>query len=251
MILLLAAAAAASLGSAAQPVFGWRDAAVYAVTTRPGRITDIALQPGESLSATGGVAAGDTVRWIIGDSESGAGAARQVHVLVKPVAADIATNLVIATDRRTYHLELRSGPGGYMASVSWRYPQGELIALEGRPASPLAMVAPAPRATPAPEPDLAALNFGYRIEGRAAWRPLRVFDDGRRTAIDFPPSVSAGELPPLFSLGAKDEAELVNYRVEGRRIIVDHLFDVAELRLGAGRNQVRVRLVREAKVARP
>jgi type IV secretion system protein VirB9 len=30
------------------------------------------------------VAAGDTVRWIIGDTESGTGASKQVHILVKP-----------------------------------------------------------------------------------------------------------------------------------------------------------------------
>ena len=42
---------------------------------------------------------------------------------------DEATNLVINTDRRTYHLELRANPSVYMASVSWTYPQDELIAL--------------------------------------------------------------------------------------------------------------------------
>jgi type IV secretion system protein VirB9 len=30
------------------------------------------------------------------------------------------TNLVINTDRRTYHMELRSGEKTYMASVSWQ-----------------------------------------------------------------------------------------------------------------------------------
>ena len=40
-----------------------------------GQVTDIALQPGEQLVGSGPVAAGDTVRWIIGDTESGSGAA--------------------------------------------------------------------------------------------------------------------------------------------------------------------------------
>jgi hypothetical protein len=36
-------------------------------------LTDVALQEGEQLVGSGPVAAGDTVRWIIGDTESGAG----------------------------------------------------------------------------------------------------------------------------------------------------------------------------------
>ena len=81
------------------------------------------------------VAAGDTVRWIIGDTESGTGEAKQVHILVKPTRPDLQTNLVINTDRRTYHLELRATAATYMASVSWSYPQDALIALQGRNAA--------------------------------------------------------------------------------------------------------------------
>jgi type IV secretory pathway VirB9-like protein len=44
-------------------------------------------------------------------------------VLVKPTRADITTNLVITTDRRTYMLELRSGEKPYMPAVAWAYPQ--------------------------------------------------------------------------------------------------------------------------------
>ncbi|WP_163602773.1 TrbG/VirB9 family P-type conjugative transfer protein, partial [Klebsiella pneumoniae] len=76
---------------------------------------------GEQLVGAGPVAAGDTVRWIIGDTTSGAGATARVHILVKPTRPDLSTNLVINTDRRTYHLELRAGAATYMASVSWTY----------------------------------------------------------------------------------------------------------------------------------
>ena len=91
---------------------------------RPEQVTDIALQDGEQLVGSGPVAAGDTVRWIIGDTESGDGGAKKVHILVKPTRPDLITNLVINTDRRTYHLELRSTEKTYMASVSWIYPAG-------------------------------------------------------------------------------------------------------------------------------
>jgi type IV secretion system protein VirB9 len=218
---------------------------VYQVIAEPGRVTDIALQPGEALSGVGGVAAGDTVRWVIGQSESGAGAGRQTHVLVKPTQSGLATNLVIATDRRAYHVELRSEARGYMPAVSWRYPETELIALKGAP--PAVSLAAEPKSEALAEADLTRLCFDYRIEGRAPWRPVRVFDDGRRTVIDFPPQIASAQMPPLFVLAANGRgAELVNYRVQGHRMVVDGIFQAAELRMGAERRQLAVRLVREA-----
>ena len=220
--------------------YPWTDGALYQVYTAPGQVTDIALQEGEQLVGPGPVAAGDTVRWIIGDTVSGSGATARVHILVKPTRPDLATNLVINTDRRTYHLELRATPATYMASVSWTYPQDQLIALRGRYA---AAAAAAPAATGV---DVSALNFRYRIEGdRAAWKPVRAFDDGRQVFVEFPAGISQGEMPPLFVTGARGDAELVNYRVQGRYMVVDRLFAAAELRLGYRRTEQRVRIVRD------
>lgn len=254
-LLASAVAAAALITPQPQPAFAWREGAVYLVEARVGRVTDIALEPGEALSPKGAVAAGDTLRWIVGESESGTGVSRQVHVLVKPVDPDIETNLVIATDRRTYHLELRSGGRRWMAQASWRYPQGALVALDAPPTDasrdpprdPPAETKPAAQAAQdgaAPLPDLSRLSFDWRIEGEAPWKPVRVFDDGVKTVIDFPASVASGEMPPLFVTGASGKPELVNYRVLGRRIIVDRIFAAGELRLGSGRRQMVVRLLR-------
>ena len=99
-------------------VYPFSDGALYQVYAAPGEITDIALEPGEQLVGSGPVAAGDTVRWIIGDTQSGTGAAKRVHILLKPTRPDLVTNLIIDTDRRTYHLELRSDDKTYMAAVS-------------------------------------------------------------------------------------------------------------------------------------
>lgn len=222
--------------------YPWRDGALYQVYSAPGQVTDIALQEGERLVGPGPVAAGDTVRWMIGDTLSGSGAAARVHILVKPTRPDISTNLVINTDRRTYHLELRATPRTWMASVSWTYPADELIAL--RQAAEVAA-----RAEPVADSFvLEQLNFDYRIEGdRPEWRPVRIFDDGRRTLVEFPSAIAQGEMPPFFIIGEEGTAELANYRVTGRYLIVDRLFAKAELRLGAGRRQQRVRLTNRAR----
>ena len=227
--------------------YPWTDGALYQVYTAPGQVTDIALQEGEQLVGPGPVAAGDTVRWVIGDTVSGSGATARVHILAKPTRPDISTNLVINTDRRTYHIELRATASTYMASVSWTYPQDQLIALRGANA---AAAASAPVATGL---DLAALNFRYRIEGdRVPWKPVRAFDVAAQVFIEFPAGISQGEMPPLFVTGAAGDAELVNYRVQGRYMVVDRLFAAAELRLGDRRSEQRVRIVRdEGRRGRP
>jgi P-type conjugative transfer protein TrbG len=147
---------------------------------------------------------------------------------------------VINTDRRTYHVELRATAASYMASVSWTYPADELIALQAAEAE-AARVAPVAGAI-----DLAALNFRYRITGdKVAWRPVRVFDDTRQLFIEFGEDIATGDMPPLFVIGSSGEAELVNYRVNGRYMIIDRLFERGELRLGAGKQAPVVRIERE------
>ncbi|MBZ9937006.1 P-type conjugative transfer protein TrbG [Mesorhizobium sp. BR1-1-16] len=224
----------------AMQVYPYTGGALYQVYTAVGQITDIALQPGETLVGSGPVAAGDTVRWIIGDTLSGSGATQQAHILVKPTRAELMTNLIINTNLRTYHMELRSTEKTYMASVSWQYPQDQLIALrrqnaEAQAAQPVAGGV-----------DLSKVNFRYEIIGdRAPWRPLRAFDDGRQVFIEFPRGIGQGEMPPLFVVGPEGKtAELVNYRVRGNYMIVDRLFAAAELRFGATKDQKRVRVTR-------
>ena len=119
-------------------VYPFSSGALYQVYAAPGQVTDIALQPGEQLVGSGPVAAGDTVRWIIGDTESGAGETKRFISWSSRPGPTCMTNLVINTDRRTYLLELRSTEKTYMASVSWQYPQDQLIALRRQNAAALA-----------------------------------------------------------------------------------------------------------------
>ncbi|WP_326523133.1 P-type conjugative transfer protein TrbG [Sphingomonas sp.] len=216
-------------------VYPFSDGALYRLYAAPERVTDIALQPGEAIIS---VAAGDTVRWTVGDTTSGSGEAKRMHILVKPFAAGLSTNLIITTDRRAYHVQLESTAATAMAALSWTYPQDELIAIR-REVEREKATAPVASGLA-----IEQLNFGYVISGdNPAWRPLRAFDDGRQTFIEFPSSITVGEAPPLFVLGATGDAQLVNYRVAGRFYVVDRLFAAAELRLGE-KKQAIVRIVR-------
>jgi len=212
-------------------IYPWSEGALYQVYAAPGQITNIALEPGESLTGAGPIAAGDTARWIIGDTESGSGTTRRVHVLVKPKRTDITTNLIIATDRRTYMIELRAGEKPYMPAVAWAYPR----AASQRTNVPIAPILPAQ----------AARNYRYGLTGdRPPWRPVSVYDDGRRVYVVFPRGIVQGEMPPIFVIGPNGEPEIVNSRIHQNVLIVDRLFGAAELRLGSGKRQQTVRIVR-------
>jgi type IV secretion system protein VirB9 len=213
-------------------VYPWSEGALYQVYTAPGKITDIALEPGEALTGAGPIAAGDTARWIIGDTTSGSGEEPQVHILVKPARPDIETNLVVTTDRRVYRIELRSSEDSYMPAVAWNYPRSS------------SSQRPVVRATPR-IPAVSVRNYRYGLTGDTPpWRPVSVYDDGRRVYVEFPGGIVQGEMPPVFVLGPEGKPEIVNSRVYRNILIVDRIFGAAELRLGSSKHQQTVRIVR-------
>lgn len=212
-------------------IYPYTRGALYQVYTAPEQVTDIALQPGEELMS---VSAGDTVRWVLGDTISGIGEQAQVHILVKPIQAGLKTNLIITTSHRAYHLELHAFNETYMAAVSWRYSDQPLVQRR----------AVSSKASSANEPvgqglQLGRLKFRYEISGdEPHWRPTRVFDDTRKVYIQFPTRLDQGEAPPLFVVGRDGKSQLVNYRMRDNYYVVDRLFSMAELRLGEKRQDV-------------
>jgi len=197
-------------------VFPYSAGALYQVYVAPGQVTDIALEPGEQLT---------------GDTESGAGDTRRVHILVKPTRPAIETNLVVNTDRRTYLIELRATDHPYMPSVAWFYPESRTASARAAPPAPVL-------------PEMAQRRYRYAIDGDSPpWRPLNAYDDGRKVYIEFSRGIVQGELPPLFIIGSDGKPEIVNYRTYGNVLIVDRLFAAAELRLG-GESQQKVRIAR-------
>jgi P-type conjugative transfer protein TrbG len=212
-------------------VFPYSPGALYQIYASPGQITDIALEPGEQLTGSGPLSAGDTVRWVVGDTESGSGETRRVHVMVKPTRPGLETNLVVNTDRRTYLIELRSREKPHMPSVAWFYPEDRTVRARTLALTPII-------------PEIADRRYRYVIEGdNPPWRPLNAYDDGRKVYIEFSPGIAQGEMPPLFVVGPDGKTEIVNYRAYRNVLIVDRLFAAAELRLG-GENQQKVRIVR-------
>ncbi len=225
--------------------YDYMPGAIYEVHTSPRFITTIALRPGEQLISK---AAGDTVRWVMGETHQGSGSNSQTLVFVKPIKGDLRTNIVLTTSERTYMVEAVSHNGdAYTSIVSWNYPRDQLADIS-------TAVGAATEQANNTIADVAVdnINFDYRIKsvGKArekpAWIPDRVFDDGSKTYIQFAPNLGTTEAPPLFVIGDKNQAELVNYRVQGRYYVVDRLITVAELRLGEKKQQI-VRITRNTR----
>jgi type IV secretion system protein VirB9 len=236
-----AAIAAAKAGATTQPTtdgflnaiqyYDYAPGVVYTAITSPGYVTTIALRPNEKLITA---SAGDTVRWLVDSVQSGSGDTAQTLLVIKPRKAGLQTNLLITTDQRIYTLDLTSvDTGVYHTMIAWNYPFGDTVIIRNQVSAQQAAV----QATVATGVDLSRANFNYSIlrqkhSPTPPWCPLRAFDDGRKTYIQFPPKVAVTEAPPLFVMGRNGDAQLVNYRVKGDWYIVDRLFDKAELRLG-------------------
>ena len=203
----------------ATTVFNYRSDSIYDIYSGVDFVTDIRLKPGESLTTS--PTAGDTVRWNLTVMKSGEGDTEQTHLIVKPLEDGIETNLIVTTNEHIYQFKLH-GTDFHMPSVTFNYPQDKAEFLRQMQER---------KSREEPVTAISQLVFDYEVTGRDyPWKPLRVFNDGKKTYIQMPDSMRVSEAPVLFVLDS--EATLTNYRVKGSYYIVDRLFQSAELRVG-------------------
>jgi len=215
------------------------------VVCAPLYVCDIQLQAGEVVND---VNIGDSVRWKVSPSVSGSGGAATTHVLVKPTDSGLTTDLIIATNERTYTIKLVSTLHSWMPLVSFDYPDDINRAWasyrERQVQNDNATTLPSGR-------NLASLDFNFSISGDSpSWRPLRVYTDGQKTYIQMPPSVSAADMPALVALTgggvfSSPNTQIVNYRVTGGTFVVDKVLTRAALIAGVGGEQKRVLITYE------
>ncbi len=192
------------------------------------QVCDVALQPGELVNS---IHLGDTARWTVEPAITGSPAGEIQHLIIKPMDVGLETSLVVTTNRRTYHLRLRSHRTDYLPKVSFTYPDEALNKWaavrtrerEHRNDSTL----------PATGEYLGDLDFDYALSGTAPWKPVRVYNDGRKTVIQMPETMGQSEAPTLLvvrkdgGLFSAEDTVMVNYRVQGDRYLVDTVFDKA------------------------
>lgn len=209
------------------------------ILCRPLRVTDIALEPGEKI--TNAPFVGDSINWTVLPSVSGAGEKTQCHIIIKPSMPNIATNLIVHTDRRTYHLDLVSSKEMYTPYVSFIYPQettaewNDFLERQARVLPPVDARPVVPSLTDSTKVG-GLLDFNYKVTPKSkniGWIPLYVFSDGNKTYIEFPDNLDSLEAP-VFFITVAGKKELVNYRKYENTYIIDRIFDSGVLIAGTG-----------------
>lgn len=224
---------------------------------------DVRLEAGERVNEA---SMGDP-RWKVDVLFEGEPPFETPHVAIYPHTIGLKATLVIPTNRRTYHIRLisrsQSDDAPTTTKISFLYPEdlhSRFAAARARQQRALVARMP-PQMTqpplsaqqePAPSSTISAAVFAYELRGRAPWKPVRVFNDGKWTYIDFPNAVEHTELPLPLELRTEGDLfhddELVNlpsdYDPARRRMTIYKVFDRAFLIVGVGHNQVRVKITR-------
>lgn len=215
-------------------------AGMPAVVCAPLRLCSISLEPGEVVN---NINIADSVRWKTSLGTSGPGQSQTTHIMVKPTDVGLETSMSILTNRRDYQLTLKSRTDDWMPEISFVYPSN--IQQEVAEYRQQVQQHRQDNTITGTGHQVADLDFGYRIDGEASWRPVRVYNDGVKTVIQMPASMQHREAPVLVSIGPDDQEQIVNYRLRGDRFIVDQLFDRAALVAGVGDHQTRVTIERK------
>jgi type IV secretion system protein VirB9 len=215
-------------------------ASLPTVVGSPLQISDIELEAGEIIHE---ILVGDTARWIV-ESGASSGNSSLPHVFVKPLEGGLQTSLVITTDKRAYHIKLISRSSGYTPYVGFIYQEDiKKQVMKDQQEYDRRTAEDVTGRTVA----LSGLDFNYRVDGRASWKPVQVYNDGKQTFIKLPDqSVRSGETPVLLAMKGSKE-QLINYRFQDNTFVVDGLFEHLALITGVGGSQTRVDVRRGAK----
>lgn len=219
-------------GEARMVTFDYDTDRTYKVLVRPKNNTQIQLEKGELVTY---VSAGDAGNFIITVPSS------REFVEIKPKWESVSTNLLVVTNRRTYHIDLQSTGEDrkWYMRVAWTYADKALYDLtQAQAATPVALEKSAQDAGEQAHPSevLAGvspekMSFGYEIEGEGTFKPTQVFDDGSHTFIRMPEKLQ--ELPALFMIPSdSDEIALVNYSVRPPYLVVQRTMERFVLKIG-------------------
>jgi type IV secretion system protein VirB9 len=187
---------------------------VYRLTGVVGYQIDLEFEPGESYVGIGG-----------GDLEGVTLGAFDNHLLLKPKAVNVGTNLTVFTNRRHYHFDYsaggrRSDPEEMIYAVRFTYP-------------PPAKAGPS--AEERIEADLAQAqsrrprNIDYWFCGDEAVKPVAASDDGVHTRLTFG---AREELPAIFVRNDDASESLLNFSIEEGDVVVHRVARRFVLRRG-------------------
>ena len=211
---------------------------------------DIELEPGEQVKA---VILGNEPMWDYMVWESNQQQVPLAHITIGPRISSERTNVIIGTDRRTYHLELLSTTKSeYTRSAKFYYPRERLREFqkdkkrqESREAAGRSGLA-LQRTSSLP---YQYVSFGWEIEANSdiTWTPIRVFDDGVHIYIQFPEQVVFEDFPGIYTPAESGKLTQPVWRAvqpvpgksreKGQYLMVDGMYEELRLMGGPASNQ--------------
>ena len=177
----------------------YRNNQVVRIRASPGYQVTVELAPDERVTS---IALGDSGAWQVVANKAGN------LLFVKPLQADVATNMTVITDVRTYNFDL-AGVAEVSSDLPYaiRFTYPSLIGMgPGMPGSP--------------QPGKTVGN--YRLHGHGSLRPDAISDDGIHTYIDWP---ADGPLPAVYSRDGDGRETLMNGNMRDRLFVIDGVFD--------------------------
>lgn len=199
-------------------------------------LTDLAFEKGESILS---VQLGDSVRWNIESAISGSANDSVEHLIVKPLEAGLKTSMLITTDRRTYHIRLKSTEADFMPAVVFSYPNSLKLPSKKhygddsylqytsnydsnedhndysetnsslKNYSSVQNVSyegnsrPALNVAATYNDNTQRRNYNYSVDGDSKIIPQNVYDDGKRTFIVMNNPINSSYLPVLQEISSE------------------------------------------------
>jgi type IV secretion system protein VirB9 len=192
----------------------YRDSEVYKIVASYGFQTTIEFSEKEAVET---ISIGDSIAWQVVPAGH--------RVFLKPQEPNAVTNMTVVTSLRPYYFELGAKKNSNPASVTFllrfTYPDATPTVLGVRTTN-------RPAALPAKKPS--DYNFNYTLTGSREIAPLRVFDDGEFTYMQFK---ALTDLPAIFLVGKDKQESVVNYRVEGPYVVIERIANQFSLRHGS------------------
>jgi len=192
---------------------------VYRLYAFVGYQIDLEFEPGETYVGIGG-----------GDLEGLTLGAYDNHLLLKPKAVNVGTNLTVFTNRRHYHFEYSASSrrpstlrDEVMYAVRFSYP-GSPFQRTGGPSDEDRIDSDFAQAS-----NHGPRNFDYWFCGRDALRPVAASDDGVHTRLRFG---ARAELPAIFVKNEDGSESLLNFSVQEGDVILHRVARQFVLRRG-------------------
>ena len=229
LLLISAALAVACTQAAAEsiPQFTSADQRIRQVTYNPSEVYEVTGS--YRLTTTIEFERGETVQYLtLGDTIAWQAHPMGHRVHLKPVEPRAVTNLTVITDRRAYYFRLASNSPKDKLDATYllrfNYASTPEISV-----NPSAIYKPAAGARADASSERTVRNCNYSVAGSRSIKLLRACDDGLFTYLEFAPDTS---LPAFFAVEADGAESVVNYRMEGKYVVIERTAGLYTLREG-------------------